>query len=191
MQKFIGIFILLTGIGFIAASGYELWNYYTGQKQALKEADTIPKEKKMTISDFKPRKGEVIGKLLIPIIDAKLPIIEGTEEDDLEKGVGHYRTTGFPGGNDQILLSGHRDTVFKRFNEIKIGDHLTVELPYGKFEYEIKETKIVSADDTTVIRSTVPNEVLTISTCYPFRYIGNAPDRFIVYAYPVEQISKR
>lgn len=186
MRKFIGLFILAIGIGVIAVSGYQYWNQHHGGKQSLEEAEAITKEKNMTVIDFKPKKSEVIGKLLIPKIDAKLPIIEGTDEEDLKRGVGHYRTTALPGKNDQILLSGHRDTVFRRFDEIKVGDRLLVELPYGKFEYEIKKTKIVPANDTTVIRSTAPKEVLTVSTCYPFRYIGDAPDRFIVYAYPVK-----
>ncbi|WP_370512357.1 sortase domain-bontaining protein [Planomicrobium sp. CPCC 101110] len=58
-------------------------------------------------------------------------------------------------------------------------------MPYGKYRYEIRETKIVPEDDTTVVRK-MGEEVLVVSTCYPFNFIGSAPDRFVVYAYPVE-----
>jgi sortase A len=127
-------------------------------------------------------KGEAIGILKIPRLKAELPIIEGTDEDELEKGVGHYSTTVFPGQPDQILLSGHRDTVFRSLGELEIGDIFEVSMPYGKFTYEITDSKIVDADDTTVIQSTAPKEILTVSTCYPFSYVGNAPSRYILNA---------
>ncbi|WP_282173150.1 class D sortase [Cytobacillus firmus] len=126
--------------------------------------------------------GEAIGILKIPRLKAELPIIEGTDEDELEKGVGRYSTTVFPGQHDQILLSGHRDTVFRSLSELEIGDIFEVSMPYGEFTYEITDSKIVDADDTTVIRSTAPNEILTVSTCYPFSYVGNAPSRYILNA---------
>jgi sortase A len=75
--------------------------------------------------------------------------------------------------------------VFRNFGELETGDTFIVELEYGKFKYEIYEMDIVPADDTTVIRSTAPDEILTVTTCYPFHYIGNAPERAIFYAKPV------
>ncbi|MGP7818172.1 class D sortase [Niallia sp. 01092] len=191
MRKWIGFILLLAGISFVAVSGNQIWNQQKAQKQSAEKAKLVTAQIKPIEKEFKPKKSEVFGKLVIPKIDADLPIIEGTDAEELEKGVGHYITTAFPGERDQILLSGHRDTVFRRFDELKLGDRLVVEMPYGKYEYEIKKTKIVHADDTTIIRSTAPDEVLTLSTCYPFRYIGDAPDRFIFYAYPVKQVSVR
>lgn len=133
---------------------------------------------------FQPEDDEVIGILEIPKINAKLPVIEGTEEQMLKRGVGHYTSSAFPLDGEQILLSGHRDTVFRKFGQLSIGDRFIVELPYGRFEYEMRKSEIVESDDTTVIRS-MGEEVLTISTCYPFRYVGDAPQRYIIYAYPV------
>lgn len=114
----------------------------------------------------------------------KLPIVEGTDSGQLARGVGHYSATVFPGGHDQVLLSGHRDTVFGRLGELEIGDKIIVQLPYDTFKYVMKGSEIVSADDTTVIHSTAPKETLTLSTCYPFNYVGNAPKRYVIYAYP-------
>lgn len=133
---------------------------------------------------FNPGENDVIGLLEIPKIDAELPIIEGTDEEMLDKGVGHYRASVFPSDGEQILLSGHRDTVFRKFADLEIGDHFIVKMPYGTFEYKIASTEIVDKDDTSVIRS-MGREVLVVSTCYPFRYVGAAPDRYVVYAYPV------
>lgn len=127
---------------------------------------------------------DVIGLLEIPKIEAELPIIEGTDEEMLEQGVGHYSASVFPSDGEQILLSGHRDTVFRKFGDLAIGDRFIVKMPYGTFEYEIKHTEIVDKDDTSVIRS-MEKEVLVVSTCYPFHFVGAAPDRYVVYAYPI------
>ncbi|MGG4046153.1 MULTISPECIES: class D sortase [Paenibacillus] len=143
-----------------------------------------PSKSLINRQQFKPRENDVIGLLEIPKIDAKLPIIEGTDEEMLDKGVGHYSSGVFPSDGEQILLSGHRDTVFRKFADLKIGDRFIVNMPYGTFEYEMKSSKIVDKDDTSVIRS-MGKEVLVLSTCYPFHYVGPAPDRYVIYAYPV------
>nr|WP_256815355.1 class D sortase [Cytobacillus sp. Bac17] len=149
--------------------------------------DDVNKESKSVLQTEHPinvsfKQGEAIGILKIPRLKAELPIIEGTDEDELEKGVGHYSATVLPGQKDQILLSGHRDTVFRRLGELGIGDIFQINMTYGEYIYEITETEVVDADDTTVINSTAPNEILTVSTCYPFSYVGNAPYRYILSA---------
>src|SRR5699024_3788293 len=144
----------------------------------------LSEENPILKKDFKPNFGDSAGMLVIDKIDANLPIVEGTSEDDLKKGVGHYEGTAYPLEDDQIVLSGHRDTVFRRMGELQIGDIMKVRMPYGDFDYEIVNTKVVPADDLSII---VPHdeETLTVTTCYPFRYIGNAPDRYIIDAKPV------
>ncbi len=134
---------------------------------------------------FQAEQNEVIGKLLIPQLDADMPIVEGTEAEQLSKGAGHFSTTAFPLDNEQILLSGHRDTIFRSFDKLELGHELIIEMPYGTFTYIIEKMEVVDQYDQTVI-GPKGEEVLTLSTCYPFRYIGDAPERFIVYAYPKE-----
>ncbi|WP_042354862.1 class D sortase [Bacillus rubiinfantis] len=130
----------------------------------------------------KPLMGDTVGLLVIPRISAELAIIEGTDPDDLAKGVGHYKGSYFPGDKGQIVLSGHRDTVFRHLGELKIGDVLTIQMSYGDFVYEITHTKIVQADDTSTITLQHKEEELLLTTCYPFSYVGNAPKRYIIYA---------
>jgi sortase A len=192
MRKIIAMLLLLVGIGLISISVWQLVDTKKQQAHSMELATTTlqqAKDKKPSRQEFHPSKNETIGILRIPKIDAELPIIEGTDPDDLKKGVGHYASTAFPGDQDQILLSGHRDTVFRRFGELKKGDEFIVELPYGTFRYKMDYAKIVKADDTSIIGSTKPNEVLNLSTCYPFRYVGSAPDRYVIYANPVEKQS--
>lgn len=185
--KLIVFVLIIGGIGILGWGAWQLWETKNEEDKATKEAiELLEKASKNPIEkkDFKPNFGEAAGMLVIDKIEANLPIVEGTNEDDLKKGVGHYKGTAYPLEEDQIMLSGHRDTVFRRMGELEIGDILTVRMPYGDFDYEIVNTKIVSADDRTII---VPHdeETLTVSTCYPFRYIGNAPDRYIIDAKPI------
>ncbi len=193
-MKKVSLLLMIFGAALLIYGGYSIWEMNYNEKQNLVEAKEIIKKSKenneekqlMNIDDFKPEKGDVVGILHLPSIEGELPIVEGTSEEELEEGVGHYSDTVYPGQQDQILLSGHRDTVFRRVGDMEIGDELIVELPYGTFTYEIESTEIVPADDTSVIKSTYPEEVLTLSTCYPFSYLGNAPDRYIIYAKPAK-----
>lgn len=195
MKRFLQIFsviLLIAGIGLVAYAVSEIFHGEQQVKKARAEAEQLLEKHKnadreLTVDDFQFEVGDVIGNLYIPKLDRELPIIEGTDPEELEKGVGHLRESALPTQNDQILLSGHRDTVFRNFDQLELGDTFVIKLPYGTFEYEIYDTEIVSADDTTVIRSTAPDEILTVTTCYPFYYIGNAPERFVFYAKPVDK----
>lgn len=209
----IGFSLMVAGAVLVFFAVLQYAGHQAGMKEALAEAnalvrpsdtDTLPiepsaadepvrmadvsyraREPLVDRGDFRPQPNEVIGKLAIPKLETELPIIEGTDEEMLARGVGHYGGTAFPSDDEQIVLSGHRDTVFRNFDRLAVGDRFVVKLPYGEFEYEIRSTDIVDKDDTTVIRS-MGTEVLVVTTCYPFRYIGDAPERFIVYAYPVD-----
>lgn len=199
MQKWIASILMIAGLACVIYAGYQILMVNAYQAESLEEAkEIIEKNRQEQEMEEEPKLspeevfnslkvGEVIGILSIPKLDRELPIIHGTDEDELDRGVGHYIGTVLPGMKDQILLSGHRDTVFRQLGELEIGDELIVEMSYGTYRYEIRDTEIVDADDRTVIRSMAPDEVLTVSTCYPFRFVGSAPDRYIIYAYPIEE----
>lgn len=187
MKKIIGFLFIIAGLYFCFHFFYHFFAQQQETSIALEEAQEIVKasrEVSQERSAFQPAQDEVAGILTIPKLGKSLPIVEGTEEEMLAKGVGHHDSTVFPGDGEQILLSGHRDTVFRSFGELEVGDRFIVEMPYGTYEYEMRESEIVDAEDRTVI-SSKGEEVLTLSTCYPFSFIGYAPDRYIIYAYPV------
>lgn len=129
-----------------------------------------------------PELGTVVGQLEIPKLTVNLPIVEGANPDQLAKGVGHFQKSGLPGQSDNCVLSGHRDTVFRELGKLKIGDKLIVKTKAGTFVYRITKFRIVDQNDRTVI---VPTQLptLTLTTCYPFHYIGNAPKRYILTAH--------
>ena len=127
--------------------------------------------------------GSNIGQLIIPKIGAYLPVVEGTDDQSLKKGVGKYRGYGTvaPDQTGHVVLSGHRDTVFRKLGQLRIGDKLYVKYKNRIYTYQIRKTWITHAEDRTVIVP-IPRPVLTVTTCYPFNYKGNAPDRYIIRA---------
>ncbi|MCH1625079.1 class D sortase [Fredinandcohnia quinoae] len=166
---------------------FQMWKIENLEGKALVQAEELvgrPRKDSLTQTIDVPifKKGDAVGVLEVPKLNVKLPIVEGTDEAELRKGVGHFIGTGYPTQNDQIVLSGHRETVFKRLGELTIGDIFIMKMQYGDFTYKIEDIKIVHANDRTIIVPTFPKEVLTVTTCYPFRYIGNAPKRYIIMA---------
>jgi sortase A len=161
----------------------------TVESVAVSAADTVPEPHVAPdpqvfdwalYSDY-PNEGDLIGTLVIPAVGQSFPIIEGTGDEELKRGVGHFRQSVLPGVEDNCVLSGHRDTVFTRLGELEVGDRLIAETAAGRFIYEIVKIRIVDKDDRTIIVPT-DHAVLTVTTCYPFNYVGSAPDRYILTA---------
>ncbi|UJL47374.1 class D sortase [Virgibacillus sp. NKC19-16] len=198
-MKWISYILVFIGVICITVFGYQYISHEQAQNDSLEQAERAiakqPKDSTGSINpaapaDFEAPDGDAFATLEIPKLDKVLPVVEGADPDALAKGVGHVTNSVYPGQNDQIVLSGHRDTVFRQFDKIEIGDQYKITTSYGTYTYEIKETEIVAADDTSVIGET-GEEVLVVSTCYPFEYVGNAPDRFVTYAYPVDDDDKQ
>ncbi|RZT22670.1 MULTISPECIES: class D sortase [Fictibacillus] len=191
--------IILLGLWFSTTNAFKFVKGYMIFKTDQTTADDYQSNpanqvKKSETNDVlypeRPKKGENIGKLIIPKLGASLPIVHGTDEKELEKGVGHFSKSVLPGEDDNSILSGHRDTVFRKLGEVGKGDLLVVETKAGKFTYKVKNVRIVDKDDRTVIVPK-PRATLTVSTCYPFDYIGDSPERYILVAHLTsEQLNK-
>ena len=157
--------------------------------QAKESTKEVEESSDQTLYDVRPKVGEQMGELRIPKLDAALPIYHGTNEDELEKGVGHFADSVLPGEKDNSVLSGHRDTVFSKLGEVGKGDLLVVETTAGTFTYKVRKVRIVDKDDRSVIVS-MPRATLTVSTCYPFTFVGAAPERYVLVAYLVKSEKK-
>ncbi len=125
--------------------------------------------------------GTAVAKLRIPRLDTVLYVVEGTRDRDLKRGPGHLVGTVLPGEDGNCVIAGHRDTHFNVLQNIHNGDEVILERAGRTFKYRVDGTTIVRPTNTSSLKPT--NEpVLNLVTCYPFRYVGSAPKRFIVHA---------
>ncbi len=125
--------------------------------------------------------GSIVGRIEIPRIGLKTMILEGVSQRTLALAVGHIPGTALPGGAGNVGLAGHRDTFFRSLRGVRPGDTIVLTTLNGSYEYEVKTCEVVTPRDTHVLAdSTEP--ALTLVTCYPFHYLGPAPERFIVHA---------
>jgi sortase A len=122
-----------------------------------------------------------VGKLEIPDIGLSVMIAEGTSGRVLSRAVGHLRDTAFPGELGNVVLAGHRDTFFRRLGSLKTGDVIKVLTPQAQYVYGVRFTRVISPRETWVLDPS-DGRTLTLVTCYPFYFIGPAPERFIVRA---------
>lgn len=142
-------------------------------------------------SQTEHKEGEKVAMLNIPKIKKKFSIYWGAGDATLKKGVGMFVSdlTTTPSGGGHTVLSGHRDTVFTELGELKEKDTLILEYDKKTYTYEIQKIWITHADDRTVIIKK-EEPILTLTTCYPFDYIGDAPDRYIIEAKLTASYSK-
>ena len=136
-----------------------------------------------------PAVGELIGRVDIPRLKLSAAVAEGDDDKTLGKAVGHLPDTPLPWQREgNVGLAAHRDGLFRRLEGIRIGDDVRIVTSRGDFHYRVVKTHIVAPDDVWVLAPTAAPTV-TLITCYPFAFVGNAPQRFIVQAELVGQNS--
>jgi sortase A len=123
--------------------------------------------------------GSPTGVLRIPGLSLEVPIFDGTNDLVLNRGVGRIEGTAMPGEPGNLGIAGHRDGFFRVLKDIEKGDLISVEYLEGRIEYRVTETFIVDPDETWVLGNS-GEEMVTLVTCYPFYFVGHAPQRFIV-----------
>ena len=129
----------------------------------------------------RPAAGSTIGRLEIPRLHVSAIVRAGSDARTLRLAIGHIGGTALPGEQGNVGLAAHRDTFFRRLGEIRDGDQVRLVTPDGTFTYRVEGTRVVEPEDVWVLNPT-SRPALTLITCYPFRYIGSAPQRFIVRA---------
>jgi sortase A len=125
-----------------------------------------------------------IGHLEIERLGLRAAIVEGIDSKSLVEGVGHVPGTAFPGEPDNSALAGHRDTHLAKLRKVEPGDRIRIQTADGVFLYEVDSAFVVRPNRGDLMGPT-GRGTLTLITCYPFRWIGPAPKRFIVRASPV------
>jgi sortase A len=126
-------------------------------------------------------RGDVIGELEIPRLKVSVMVFEGDDAGILREGAGHIPGTALSPGSGNIGIAAHRDTYFRPLQVIHANDVIALKTPAGTSLYAVTEATIVWPSDVGVL-ARAPGRDLTLVTCYPFFYVGSAPERFIVHA---------
>jgi sortase A len=128
-----------------------------------------------------PANGTPLAELSIPRLGVSVIVLQGSDEHTLRQGAGHIEGTPLPGESGNVGIAGHRDSFFRPLRNVAVGDDIVLATPAGNVHYRVASYGIVSPTEVSVIDPT-SDPVLTLVTCYPFYFVGSAPDRFIVRA---------
>jgi sortase A len=131
--------------------------------------------------DRKAKEGQPLGRIRIPRIGLSKIFVEGTGTGDLQKGPGHYHTTPLPGAPGTVYIAGHRTTYgapFRHIDQVRPGDSIVLQMPYGTFRYRVERTRIVNPDAFWIFNR-VHYDRLVLSACHP---LYSASQRIVVFA---------
>lgn len=175
--------VLLAYYGYVSAETFLYQRYENRELEAILASGPALASSSAVdaVRQPPPSRGTLIGRVEIPRLDVAAIIRAGSDARTLQLAVGHIPGTALPGDRGNVALAGHRDTFFRRLKNIRPDDEIRIVTPDGVFEYRVERTLIVNPKDVWVLDRTSAG-TLTLVTCYPFSYVGAAPQRFIVRA---------
>jgi len=188
-RAFFASAILLLGY-----TGFALVDAWIFQRRESRELDRLLRDRQVA-SQSKPQPGTstapkglpavaadgLIGRIEIPRLLLSAVVVEGVGRTILRRAVGHIPGTALPGHAGNVGLAGHRDTFFRSLKDVKVKDEVQLSTLAGNFNYEVESFRVVDPDNVGVLAPSGHN-VLTLVTCYPFYFVGPAPQRWIVTA---------
>jgi sortase A len=166
-----------TAVGIWACSWLSLTIWQSWQSRKFDQRRATPQ----TQAQPHIANGSIVGRLAIPRLRVRAMVREGDSDRTLSIALGHITGTAFPGQKGNVGIAGHRDSLFRGLRDIAADDEITLETPRASYFYRVESTEIVKPEHTEVLKPG-PARELTLVTCYPFEYVGSAPDRFIVKA---------
>ena len=189
---FIYAFIIIISLFIIFKSEFQQLNNIV-DLISIKTMNTVNKDIKIDIKTKKltsyPEYGYRYATLSIPSININLPVYYGTELELLTDGVGHTAGYYFPGEEGTILYAGHSNNhIFRNLPDLKNNDLITIETSYGKYNYKVYNSKILTVDNFfNEIRPSKEKEILILYTCYPVTSITLTNERYVIYAIKEEK----
>ena len=168
---------------YVTAEAYAYQAYETRELDAILHSAPVspPDVMRLATRHVEPKSGSAIGRIDIPRLGVSAVVRAGSDARTLRLAVGHIPGTALPGERGNVGLAGHRDTFFRQLRNIRPDDVITIVTAEGTFAYRVERTTIVNPADMWVLDPT-DRGVLTLVTCYPFSYVGSAPQRFVVRA---------
>jgi sortase A len=182
--RFLQYVCLVAGLLAVGYVGFVTWEAHMFQAAKIREieqpAETTPDTADTTPSP--PPIGAAIAEIEIPRVGLQAVVVQGDSDKLLRLAVGHMPQTALPGESGNMVFAGHRDSFFRALRSVRKGDQIVVDTHGGSYAYQVESTSIVEPTDLSVLQSTNGRRELTLITCYPFSWIGTAPQRFIVQA---------
>ena len=178
--------LFITGalaLGYVGFTLLDARLYQVSAKRSLE--GQIHREKEHQESQRKPalKTGDVLGRVDIPRLGISVAVLQGTSSRTLRLGAGHIEGTPLPGDIGNSGIAGHRDTFFRELKDLRENDEIQLQTPTELIHYEVDWVKVVDPDDITVLEPSPSGSTLTLVTCYPFYFVGSAPNRFVVRAH--------
>lgn len=193
MRRFFGILLVITGVALLAFVGLDYAGGSRARDRARASWDAITASRAIaatgdSIDLLRLRRplahGAPIGRLLIPSIGLDEVVVEGVDEAQLEAGPGHVPESVLPGEDGNAVISAHRDRHFHSLGTVTLGDTVITETLAGLRRWVVSGRRIAEAGQPAIFPTNEP--VLTLTTCWPIRYVGPAPDRLLLTAKPVQ-----
>ncbi len=176
--------VLLAGAGvalLAAASTQWLWGNYREREDRLEFVRQLSAPAPPVSAFEKPEPPVALGVLRIKRLGVEVLIRPGANHATLAEGAGWIPGTALPGRSGNVGIAAHRDTFFRELQDIRIGDEITLLTTAGERTFRVEGTRIVDPSQTDVLAPTL-RDTVTLVTCYPFDFVGSAPQRFIVRA---------
>jgi len=175
--------VVATGLTWVAEAARESYDRSENLAHVPKAALPNP-DAPVSFAGVKPGSAKlppVLGVLNIDRVGLSVLVRPGDDAAMLASGAGWIPGTSLPGQMGNVGISGHRDTFFRKLEDVRIGDTIALVSDSGRIPYVVRETKVVSPDEVGVLKQT-SDSTLTLVTCYPFQFIGPAPKRYIIRA---------
>jgi sortase A len=179
-------FFLIAGL---AALGYTAFNvaaryvYQAHENRVFDQAMALRQTTPRSNKDAAMR--SLVGRIEIPRLNISAMVKEGVDERTLSLAAGHIPYTALPDEMGNVGVAAHRDTLFRNLKDVRRDDRITLTTLDGEYVYRVVSFQIVRPTDVSVLDPTPDEKTLTLVTCYPFYFVGNAPKRFIVRAVQV------
>ena len=155
--------------------------------QTLKETKVVRVESTTVPNiEIPVRESDPLGRIEISRVGLKAMVQKGIDKKTLRHAVGHIPGTSLPGQRGNVALAGHRDTFFRGLRNVRQDDEIILTTVNGSHSYRVKSTRVVEPEATEVLNA-ADEDILTLVTCYPFNFIGSAPQRFIVRAQKISR----
>ena len=126
--------------------------------------------------------GAPIARVIATKIGLDAIVLEGVG-DELNAGPGHFPGSSLPGESGNAVISAHRDRHFSRIDGLVIGDTVTTETETRRTMWVVVSRRVIDKDAPALFHTKDPT--LTLTTCWPMRYVGSAPERLIITLKPL------